>query len=230
MLTCLDFDSAIEIINKLSIPNHFDPDEGGDLIGAQIEDIGLKARIEQGVSKLVIIPTDYNYVIKIPFNGFFDYVWNDEAGECDYDNLVFYYYLNACAPDTSDYCWDELIRINKAYDAGFEKLFPATAFVKEINGHRFYIQEKVRVARDFKPTGISENSRQKAETLTNYYKNCDDTWRAAVIEYYGEIYWKSFCDWNYINCIDMLSDMHSSNYGYDMNGYPVILDVSGFRD
>lgn len=233
MLTKIDYARAKDIVAVLSIPGEIGPEEDGscdnDWLLYQLGEGDISAQVECGISKVVIIPEDGNFVIKIPFNGMYHYNWNEDD-EDDYGDSEFEYYYYACAPDHSDYCWDEVIKIEKAYEMGYGKLFPDTKFLQEKDGHRVYIQEKVRTARYFNPNDISEDSRKKAESMGKYYKKCDNTWRAAVVEFYGESYWKDFCDWDYLSDVNILSDMHADNYGYDMNGYPIILDASGFRD
>lgn len=240
MLTQTDFLHAAEIIDGLNIPVHFgvngndDEFDGWYDLDSQIRDMDIGSfSIENGISKAVIIPADSNFVVKIPFNGIKYFEWDDEADEYSGDEY-FEFFCCAEAPDQSDYCWDEQIKIEKAYYAGFGDLFPETAFVKEHDGTRFYIQEKVRTySQAFRcgetPT-VSENSRTKAKDMDSYYSSCNIEWRAAVIEFYGEEFWKSFVNWDSINCIGILTDMHTNNYGYTMDGRPVILDASGFRE
>ena len=232
MLTKTDYALAEEIVNGLSLPSELGPDEDSyfddEWLVCQLDDICEDANIEYGISKVVIIPEEGNFVIKIPFNGMYYHYWDEEA-DC-YDGAEFSYYHEACAPDSSDYCWDEVIKIEKACEMGFDKLFPATSFLMEKDGHRVYIQEKVRTVGHFNPGNISEDSRKRAESLNFHYKKCNNIWRAAVIEFYGEDYWVAFCDWDFRSDVNILSDMHSGNYGYDMEGHPIILDASGFRE
>lgn len=241
MLTDIEFDQAEKIIEGLNIPQYFgcngDDDEfyGEDLLEYQVGELGIgDFAINNGITKAVIIPNEFNFVVKIPFNCIKYYEWNEEDQEYT-DDEYFEMFRYADAPDQTDYCWDELIKINKAYDAGFGDLFPATAFVKEEkNGTRCYIQEKVRTFSEVRFKGgapvVSEKSRTTARSMDNYYCTCDVEWRAAVVEFYGEAFWKSFVDWDSINCIGILTDMHSNNYGYTMDGRPIILDVSGYRE
>lgn len=240
MLTQMDFVLAEQIIDGLDIPAHFgvngdnDEFEDRDELASQICNMGINNfTINNGISKAVIIPDDSNFVVKIPFNGIKYYEWNNETGEYD-EEEYFEFFSRAEAPICTDYCWDEQIKIEKAYDAGFGDLFPETAFVKEHDYTRCYIQEKVRTFNQAKQCGgmpaVSENSRTKAKDMANYYSSCNVEWRAAVIEFYGEEYWKSFVDWDSINCIGILTDMHNNNYGYNIAGRPVILDASGFRE
>ena len=190
--------------------------------------------IENGISKAVIIFDSLPYVIKIPFNGMWNYEYDydeetDEYIECDAD---FIYFNRARALDTSDYCWNELDKVIMAHDCGYGCFLPETAVVYEDNsGRRFYIQEKVRPAceHNFTPT-TSKDSRDRAANLASGYRICSEDWRAAAIESYGEDILISFIDWNYAGALGYLDDMHSGNYGYRFDGTPVLFDVSGFRD
>lgn len=238
MLTQTDFIHATEIIDGLDIPEQFGVNESSDDFDSgydleiQLQDANIgEFSINNGISKAVIIPADSNFVIKIPFNGIKYYEWDEETDEGE-ETFEFFQYADA--PDNTDYCWDELIKINQACDAGFSDLFPETAFVKTHCGKRFYIQEKVRTYNQARQCGgtplVSENSRNTAKNMDCYYSSCSVEWRAAVIEFYGEEFWKNFVNWDCLNCVDILLDMHSNNYGYTTDGRPVILDASGFRE
>lgn len=238
MLTQTDFIHATEIIDCLSIPEQFGVNESSDDFDSvydlewQLHDAHIENfSIDNGVSKAVIIPDNSNFVIKIPFNGIKYYEWDEETDEGE-DSFEFFHYADA--PDSSDYCWDELIKIEDARKAGFGNLFPETAFVKEHNNTRFYIQEKVRTYNQACRCGgtpaISENSRDKAKGMDYHYSPCSIEWRAAVIEFYGEEFWKDFVNWDDMSCTGILIDMHSNNYGYTIDGRPIILDASGFRE
>lgn len=191
MLTKIDFERAKKIVEGLVIPEEFgvngetDEFDGWYDLDLQVRRCGLhNFRIDNGISKAVIIPTDENFVIKIPFNGITYPVWNEETEE--YSDSYFEPFRGAEAPDNTDYCWDELCKIEKAEYAGFFNLFPETAFLEEENGVRFYIQEKVQTASHAERPQVSEDSRNKAKQLDNYYQACGEDWRAAVIEFYGE--------------------------------------------
>ena len=138
------------------------------------------------------------FVIKIPFNGTwdYDYDYDEENDEWIERDAIFTYFNCARAFDTSDYCWNELDKIVMAYKRGYGCFFPKTAVIL-VNDQRFYIQEKVQVAcsRRFTPT-TSKDSRDKAASLTGVYRICNEDWRAAAIESYGEAILISFVNWN----------------------------------
>ena len=209
--------------------SYFDP----EYIYAELRRTGATNYIvENGVSKAVIIFDDYDFVIKTPINGMWYYPepeYNEEEDaeeELEYPDPIFDTFTGAEADDSSDYCWDEVKKIEWAYCCGFEALFPQTAFLVEVNNRRYYIQEKVQTVREYKPK-VSEESRTRAENMDDQYCHGSKEWRAAIIENYGEDFWIRFCEWD--RQVGTMSDMHSGNYGYSMDGKPIILDASGFN-
>lgn len=238
MLTLEDFDVATGIVKQLNIPEKFgynidDDYFWSEFLTLQLDRLNIgRYSIDSGITKAVIIPDSGNFVIKIPFNGYWYYTFDNE--DDDDGKETFEPFYNADAPDSADYCWDELIKICNAQEAGFGNLFPDTALLWEQSGQRFYIQEKVHTSRQFR-SSPSAASLERASTIDTKFKSCDQTWRATVFDVYGEGYWKSFVNWDYNNSIEndtssMLKDMHGGNYGYNMSGAPIILDVSGYRE
>ena len=203
---------------------YFDSDD----LAYQLADLNVgEFKIDNGVSKAVIIFEGFDFVIKIPFNGGW-YGWYNEETE-EYEDDYFEEFTRADSPDPSDYCWDECINIHDAYDAGFGALFPSTSFLCKVGSRRFYIQEKVKTSRQFMASP-SENSRERAREIGRGYKYCSEEWRAMVIELYGEEFFMHFVEWCVTNHNSILTDMHSANYGYSMDGAPIILDASGYRE
>ena len=94
MLTKIDYALAEEIVNGLSLPSEIGPDEDSyfddEWLVCQLDDICEDANIEYGISKVVIIPEEGNFVIKIPFNGMYYHYWDEDA-DC-YDGVEFGYY------------------------------------------------------------------------------------------------------------------------------------------
>lgn len=231
-------EQARAIAEQLYVPEKFGCDEDCEFdsrdLYEQLARLNMGSfHIENGITKAVIIFDNLPYVIKIPFNGMwnYEYDYDEETDEYIESDASFIYFNHARALDTSDYCWNELDKIVKAYDCGYGCFFPETAVVYENNGWRFYIQEKVRPAceRNFTPT-TSKDSRDRAANLAIGYRICNEDWRAAAIESYGEAILISFVNWNDAGTLGYLEDMHNANYGYRFDGTPVMFDVSGFRD
>lgn len=231
-------EQARAIAEQLYVPEKFGCDEDCEFdsrdLYEQLARLNMGSfHIENGITKAVIIFDNLPYVIKIPFNGMwnYEYDYDEETDEYIESDASFIYFNHARTLDTSDYCWNELDKIVKAYDCGYGCFFPETAVVYENNGWRFYIQEKVRPAceRNFTPT-TSKDSRDRAANLAIGYRICNEDWRAAAIESYGEAILISFVNWNDAGTLGYLEDMHNANYGYRFDGTPVMFDVSGFRD
>ena len=228
---------AREIAQSINLPVHFGPDESDgyyepSTIYRQLisfEEKYGEIDMRNGISKLTIIFSKLPFVIKIPFNGlwYYDEVYNEETEEYEEGENNFCYFTCARSTYNDDYCEMEMDTLNDMIHFGYGALAAEEICIGEINYHNFYIQEKVRTGSSPK-SKPSEDSLKRAENMDNYYRICSNEWRAVVIELYGEDYWTRFVDWAASNCGWVLDDMHGGNYGYRMDGTPVMFDVSGF--
>lgn len=216
---------AMRIVRDLEIPEQFglhdyDHDEVEDIIADQLPSC-VKANVESGISKIVIVPQNLPFVIKIPFNG--QFLWDDE------DEEYFSPYYNARPDGSYDYCARELALIERAEYFGWGFMVPHAEYLTHVCGRPVYIQEKVRCGAHGQ---TSENSLKCAQQMDMYYKYGPVEWRAAVIEKYGEPIWHSFVDWcnSATEDYSILDDLHCANVGIAYDGRPVILDVGGFSD
>ena len=94
-------------------------------------------------------------------------------------------------------------------------------------GRNVYIQEKVKPLCECRKLQTTEDSLTKAKER-NYVFRTD--WIARVFDLYGEEKWNEFI--SFLKCWEpeVLSDMHSGNYGITPDGAPVLFDLAGFRD
>ena len=194
-------------------------------IQKRIEDSGEKISIEYGMSKFVLIsPLLPNVVIKIPFNG--SYIYNDDTGE-----LIYNYFEHASGQDCSDYCLAEYQKYLKLKSHHLNCFVAKTLFYKTIDETRIFLQEKVIPKSYIIDERIpSEKSRNQAKIFTHQtYRLSDNKWIANCIDLYGKNKVEQF--FNYCSEIDndILNDCHSGNYGYRLNGTPVIFDYSNFE-
>jgi len=239
MLTEKDYEVAKNIVKNLHLPEQMGCESDDDVFNQDIiydaihnANINFgKYSVDNGISKVVIIPEDYNFVIKIPLTGmwYYEEVYIEEDDDWEYgEEMNFEQFTGAEYGDNGcDYCDDEVYRISMAEEEGFGKMFPVTSWLACKNGTNFYIQEKVHPSREYTPK-ISEESRSKSANLDPSYCHGSAEWRAAIIENYGEEFWKNFCIWDSAEGGTM-RDMHCGNYGYNMEGKPVIFDASGFE-
>lgn len=212
-----DFQVARRIANVLTVPEQFGDSDYGEIRRAldTLEDVTILS-INSGCTRLVIIPMDYHWVLKIAFNGIWD--WGEDTGE---DIFTFF---------SCDYNEREYNKIKLAQENGYGDLFPDMAFVCEVNGCSAYIQEKI-------PYGawvgdqvikVSKNSNEIAHGMQGIYSQCNELFRASAIEHFGETFWKTFIDWEAAENVGIFEDMHGGNYGFRANGEPVFMDVAGY--
>lgn len=231
-----DIEKAICYVKALNIPDNFgDADETAaesldvERLALDLHNAGCHGfHIFHGVSKAVINIIDLPFVIKIPFNGMWYYDYDIDDGETNY----FSEFMYAGGDNKNDYCDLELTLSESAIEKGFGKIVAYTMWLGHFNGRDFYLQEKV-VPFDEEPEPInysSQPSRDKAAALNLSYKIGSPAWIAAVIEDYGEEFWKSFVDWGNLEDNGILSDLHARNYGFRYDGTPVIFDIGGFSD
>lgn len=235
-----DMMTARRIAENIHIPSDFGLDgESNEIFEFgnftfDLKDFG-DFRVDNGISKAVIIFDDLPFVVKVPLRGTYyrEEFYNEEADEYEYsDEYNFNEYRGACDYDYSDYCFDELQKTQLVIEAGFGKIVPEMEWVCFKDGSSVYVQEKVLPFSTGKNkySNPTADSVQKAKDMDDKYGYCALDWRASVIDFYGEDFWKSFVDWERDNDYDILSDMHSGNYGYRLDGTPVIFDIAGYRD
>lgn len=150
-----------------------------------------------GVSKMVIVPTEYPFVIKIPFNGYFSLdtesmpdfwesredlsmaeisLFYEEASEKRHDWIethleeitYFEYFDGACDDNPSDYCLDELQKYEIVKKKNFAPIFAGTYYYTSKDGTNIYIQEKA-VAYEDRDSATSQIkiSRESLEKAKN---------------------------------------------------------------
>ena len=171
-------------------------------------------RIQEGATKLCIIPKNADFVIK----------WS-----------ITYY-------DASD-DWDEALEevsiYNKAVEAGLEMFFPKTEVFCVVNGITFVIQEKIDFSALNTPNSKADRYAYQTKTVSpaivEKMDNCfcslyrgrslDHTWASMAIVLYGKRKCKTLCKFIVENDIN---DLHLSNIGY-LKNKPIILDFSGYH-
>lgn len=198
------------------------------------------ANLKFGISKFVIVPSQTNYVIKIPFSGIYEYYDDDmryyeEEDLSQYTYTIYndYPYFYSQFSQVKDYCDLEFNKYQNLYKQNLDCFVAKTAFYTELsNKIKIFTQEKITPCiddwTDHKPTPHSKD-------LAKCWIKEDDcalepNWLANCIDYYGEQKTKRFINYCYDEDPDILSDTHMSNLGYRPDGTPVILDFSGFQD
>ena len=172
----------------------------------------VKFKYNNGVTKLVIIPENEDFVIKIPLSGI-----------CEEDEFEYF-----SGVDSGDYCLEEATNYKVAKDFCVERFFAKTEYIGSVHGHPIYKQE--RVATIFEDSKDSRHYHRKdtRDRCSKLGVNCFHAcWIEDFLKYYTEedlIRLDSFLT-DY--CI---GDLHGGNLGYYEDGRPVIFDYSDFHD
>ena len=195
--------------------------------------------VDSGASKVVLVFTNSDYVVKIPFKGEF----------CECDN---YDCENSCNRDCScsrcsrrvseenygeftgarigeneyswDYCAAEQFFYEKAVVAGVEEFFIKTIFIGEFNGHPIYLQEKVEVYGYNSQTKSPEYSKEIFMKKFLHSEIQNEDFGGLLVDYYGEERVNQLVE--FLSEVG-ISDLHTSNVGICANR-PVLFDYSGY--
>ena len=169
-----------------------------------------------GISQFVIINNNWDKVIKIPFEG--NYNTNNDSF-CCYE---------------TNYCDYSLEIYEAAIKAKVSKIFAKMEYLGETKeGKDVYLQERIKstFGEDFSIHHESEYSlkivkKKKTSSSTVWkWNEFEEEWLASAIECYGEHFMDTFLDFCYVMGIE---DLHDGNYGWRMDGSPVIFDWAGF--
>ena len=181
--------------------------------------------ISRGITKIVIIPKNTDYVIKIPFTGIYHYTDSDElylVAKVDFDEYDVF--------DIEKQTYNNLFQESKV-------AFLPNYFIGTFNGIPIYIQEKIKVTCSHHFYDATYSYGEKKESVAKIRKeslydddHVDTTclrefFIADLITWYGEEATK----WILADCKD-IDDLHGNNYGYTEDGRPVIFDYAGFDD
>lgn len=231
-------DKLAKIRNSLRIPCEFGCNDEDDCEEGYIFDIlwdyiNLNLYdVFRGVSKVAILTKDSSYVLKIPFNGTYFSKRDYESGD-DYEEFEPFNHANNQI-NSWDYCETEAEAYELAEAKGLGKFFARTKrFGETKNGYPVYVQEKVI------PSSQIEEDNEIPLDILKYVRRirndifwklgCDSYWIANAIIVYGleEVF--KLCEFAEEHP-QFFSDMHDANYGYRLNGEPVILDYSNWND
>lgn len=181
-----------------------------------------------GVSKLVFVLKEQDWVIKIPFNGYYSNVLDDETCEYGKEEEEYWTFFQYAAENGWDYCNVELEKYESVQSRGLECFFADTRYLcSDKNNYPIYIQEKVIPCSDDKEKRTPSKKSLELVKDKHYF---NDEWVAIAIDFYGEHKVKQFLD--YIENIDPIisDDLHTGNYGYRPDGSPCLLDFSGWSE
>lgn len=174
---------------------------------------------DTGASKCVIIPTDEDYVIKIPFDG--DWSYYPERNFCSFVSG---------GGEGWDYCkleqemYEDIIISNP-----FSDFFLPNISI-ENNKWPIYIQKKAIVFSETMEDpydSVESVYKVRTESKSRPYINLPDEWLAVCLENLNNDIEKldEFLDF----LLDNFSDLHQGNIGY-LDGHAIILDYGGYDE
>lgn len=185
--------------------------------------------VYMGMTKLVIRPKKANYVIKIPFTGYYNYNYNE------YNNDFEEFYLGH-EREHSNCCDQEMALYEDATEQLRNILLPIE-FVGMIDGLKIYIQEKYKTDFDGYEFNMESDAEEKKSTSAQKKicsKISEETKTALSDIFVGLL----IQEYGIKNTIDMLEeiedleiyDLHSGNYGFGRDNRCVIFDYAGYTD
>lgn len=147
-------------------------------------------------------------------------------------------YLTGCIND--NYLEDEICFCEMLRDDNEEELldvFAEIKFYKIKKGISYYLQGVIGTPTAYASTiEASKEARNfinnKKRNIVNCYFERD--WLAKIYDIYGELFLNKFTSYLESNrqvdyVANLLEDMHGLNYGYDVEGRPIIFDYAGFN-
>lgn len=200
-----------------------------------------------GVTKLVLMPFDTDFVVKIPFVGELEYDGYEDGldyeaalavyGEEGMDERIPRYcvrsFYGANADNDWDYCQAEARISAQARSADLLKYFAETHYIGEANGHPIYVQQKAEIfegIEDYEEielgiVQVGEEEREAAAAFRDdHFIYCNSHWMAQFIKTNSIEELRRldvFCK----NC--GIEDLHDENIGY-IDGCPVLVDYSSY--
>lgn len=208
-----------------------------DITDSIAEKFPLGYQVKCGASKLVIIPPNSDYIIKIPFTFSIDSssdvgsssYWSSscapggEPFDCAYYPIEKEFGWNYCKVEEELYFLSTQEKVND--------FFAETVYLGNIYDFPIYVQEKCNIIygeTHFAPEHSKEERQRTTEKINEWgsFKNISLDFTIDMIQHYGEIKVKQL--FNFIKKYE-ISDLHRNNYGY-CGDRPVLIDYSGFAD
>lgn len=189
-----------------------------------------KFTYDTGATKLVIIPKDRDYVIKIPFTGYYSDPFL-EIEECE----KYFEFTGSTGDIYNDYCSAELNVYQKAISQSLDFIFVPITYINTIKGLSIYIQPKVDMYEQIDINLYSPSKKsidkvilyRQSFIFNNPLNMAPISWVASLLdcvqtlEEYNKIQ-------NFLSDVG-IHDLHSGNVGYYQNK-PVIIDYGSFHD
>lgn len=187
---------------------------------------------DYGVSKLVLIPDEYSFVIKIPFSctAYTDY------DEDDNEEDIIEEFDGAHYIESDEWGWDYCRAETEFYEAakahGVEKFFAPTIYIGDIKGWPIYVQDKCLIFEESNSRySHSEEDRCRSSEKLDSMKIVSER---VPIDFIVDMF-KDYPDeevvgvFNFIDEVG-IEDLHGNNCGYNKDGLVVFTDYSGYHN
>lgn len=179
-----------------------------------------------GASKRVYLTEGSAVVLKIPFKGCWENVYN---GDTDSYEEIFSPFEYADEESHWNYCEVEVSYYERAREEHLEKYFAKTQFFGTTkNGYPLYIQERCKYYSSSVTPSEEISSKVSEMFQKDYYYIEDEEWAATFIECYGED--EFFRLVKFLDTLKGANDLTYRNVGYTLEGKPVLIDFSGFNN
>lgn len=188
----------------------------------------FKGTWSHGSTKLVLIPDNKDYVIKIPFKGQHQSVFNEFGVQ---EELKFYpFQLAGDYVDEWDYCAAELYKYERIKELGLEDFFVEIKKINTSLPHPIYIQKRIFDFATSVPKYMEKATREEKKKVRGSRLNSSISSSFWLIQAY-RVYPKEKVD-NFIAATNSLSigDLRGANLGFLNYKYPVVVDYGGFSD
>lgn len=178
-------------------------------------------QVRMGITKLVIIPRGKDYVIKIPFTGFYSCEYDEDGLETNF-KPVGEATINVCGIEDNFY---------EAASDELQQILVPNHFIMNIDGLSIYIQERCSIS--------FENSKYAFDV--DYVKTISPVKNKIIEHIMNDNFGKSFVGKlaetlgiakaaQVIHESDIISDLHRGNYGFAKDGHCMIFDYAGFEN
>lgn len=186
--------------------------------------------VHMGMTKLVIVPFRKNYVIKIPFTGYYTCDWDE--GEGEYTNYSLEYERKG-----TNCCDKEIDIYNSAPDL-LQKILMPLEYVGRIDKLKIYIQSKYTLAYeewglayqdDYRKTQTDTKNKIHSKIISDaHVLGCqfEEGFVGSLVEEYG--IQNTSLIISMADDYDLFDDMHMGNYGFYNGNHCVVFDYAGY--
>ena len=187
--------------------------------GEDYDNDGLDYMVESGATKVVLIPMDASFVIKIPFFGERDWDWDNDPIP----------YMGAYAPGLDDvepnnYCELEAELYKEAIKWKLEDFFVPTVFFGDVHGLPIYVQPRIHRIKH----QAAKDSAYKYASIKGS-EEFDTDVGANLVEFYSLNDVERLL--RFFKCYEINDVDNFRNSGYDsICGRYVFWDYAGFKD